>query len=278
MTIGTKYNIGYVIGKGADAEVRAATEKQPNGRQLAVKILKINNEDEKYRFKRELEVTKSLVHENIIKFYDVSEEEGAMYIFMERGGKTLEKYAEECGGENGMEEIVVRNLFLQIVNAISFIHSKGICHRDIKLENVLVDENSQKAVIIDFGFCGLVKNDSSVFSDSVGSPLFNSPEKIINQVSQIKSGYCGKSSDVWSLGVCLYYMLNACYPFYPYGSMSMEELTQQILSTDVFLSPSLSNDANDLISKLLDKNPQRRITISQVLDHPFLKPTLQSVI
>jgi serine/threonine protein kinase len=271
MTIGN-YNIGYVIGKGADAEVRVATEKSQNGRQLAVKILKINNEDEKYRFRRELEVTKSLAHENIIKFYDVSEEDGAMYIFMEKGGKTLEKYAEECGGENGMDEIVVKNLFLQLVNAVNFIHSKGIC------QNVLVDENTHKVVLIDFGYCGLVQNESSVFNDSVGSPLFNSPEKILNQVSQSKNGYCGKSSDLWALGVCLSYMLNGCYPFFPFGTMSMEELTQQILSSDVFLSPTVSIDANDLISKLLDKNPLRRITISQVLDHPWLNSNLQSVI
>ena len=272
MTLGG-YNIGYLLGSGADGEVRLATENTPSNRQFAVKILKVKNEDEKMRFKRELDVTRSLHHDNIIKFHDVKEHDGAIYLFMELiKGTTLEKYSEQNGG-NGLPETVARQLFIQLANAVSFIHSKGICHRDIKLENVLVDQQTNKATLIDFGYCGLVQNGNSLFSDSVGSPLFNSPEKLMNTTcpGQATSVYCGKSSDVWSLGVCLFYMLNGYYPFFPYSSYGVDELKEQIINNQVYPNPMLSNEANDLLLRMLDKDPQKRITIHQVLEHSFVK-------
>jgi len=272
MTIGN-YDIGFLIGKGADAEVRVATEKTSSQKQFAVKILKIKSEEEKLRYKRELEVTKALSHDNIIKLYDVKEDEGSLYLFMDLiKGLTLEKFSEQ-NGENGLNENLARHIFAQLINAVSFIHSKGVCHRDIKLENVLIDEKTKKVILIDFGYCGLIQNDSSFFKDSVGSPLFNSPEKILTQVQpgQTVGGYCGKSADIWSLGVCLYFMLNGCYPFFPYSSYGMEELTDLIINGEFFLSPTLSLEAADLLCKLLEKNPQKRITIQKILEHPFLK-------
>jgi len=269
MTIGN-YEIGFLLGKGSDGEVRLATEKTFAQKQFAVKILKIKTEEEKLRFRRELEVTKSLSHENIIKFYDVKEDEGSLYLFMDLiKGLTLEKFSEQ-NGENGLNENLARHLFGQLVNAVSFIHSKGVCHRDIKLENILVDDKAKKVVLIDFGYCGVIQNDSTLFNDSVGSPLFNSPEKIFNHLQPGQVGYCGKSADVWSLGVCLYYMLNGCYPFFPYSSYGTEELADLIINSDLFLPPTLSDDASDLLSKLLEKNPQKRLSIHEIVDHPFL--------
>jgi len=272
MTIGN-YDIGFLLGKGADGEVRLATDNTSSSRkQFAVKILKIKTEEDKIRFKRELDVTKSLNHENIIKFHDVKEEQDCLYLFMDLvKGTTLEKFSENDG--NGLSESTARPLFVQLANALSFIHSKGICHRDLKLENVLVDEKTNKVFLIDFGYCGLVQNGSSNFNDSVGSPLFNSPEKVVNQLQagQSSMGYCGKTADVWSLGICLFYMLNGYYPFFPHSTYGTEELYEQILNGQLYANPFLSPEANDLLSKMLEKNPSKRISVHQVLEHPFVK-------
>lgn len=256
------FNIGYLIGSGADAEVRLASLS--DGKQYAVKILKIKSDDQRDRFKREIEITKFLNHENIIKFYETKEmDEGTIYLFMQHiKGQNLDKHMSEY--EDGIEEKKVKGLFYQLINAVTFIHSQGIYHRDIKLENILLDEDLQKVYLIDFGYCGLTSsNGSTMFNEPVGSPLYLCPEKIKNVP------YCGQSSDVWSLGVCLFKLLNGFYPFYPYDTMGNQELAELILNSDVYFNPTLSPLANDLLSKMLDKNPQNRLTVHQILEHPW---------
>lgn len=257
------FNIGYLIGNGADAEVRLASLS--DGKQYAVKILKIKNDDQRERFKREIDITKFLNHENIVKFYDARElDEGTIYLFMQHiKGQNLDKYMDQF--EEGLDEKKVKTLFSQLVNAICFIHSQGIFHRDLKLENLLLDEESEKIYLIDFGYCGLSSNGSSIFNEPVGSPLYLCPEKIKNVP------YCGQSSDVWSLGVCLFKLLNGFYPFYPYDTMGNEELSDLILNSEPYYNSSTSKLANDLIFKMLEKNPHNRITIPQILEHPWFK-------
>lgn len=256
------FNIGYLIGNGADAEVRLASLS--DGKQYAVKILKIKNDDQRDRFRREIDITRFLKHENIVQFYDVKEmEEGTIYLFMQHiKGQNLEKYMNDF--EDGLDEKKVKGLFFQLLKAIYFIHSQGIYHRDIKLENLLLDESNEKIYLIDFGYCGLSStNGSTIFSEPVGSPLYLCPNRIKN------IPYCGQSSDVWSLGVCLYKLLNGFYPFYPYDTMEKSELAELVLNSDVYFNPTISPLANDLLSKMLDKNPQNRLTVHQILEHPW---------
>jgi serine/threonine protein kinase len=264
MTACLDFNIGYLIGNGADAEVRHASSLA-DGKQFAVKILKIKTEEQKERFKREIEITRYLAHDNIVKYYETKEgDEGTLYLFMDHiKGRNLEKLMDEY--EDGLEEKRVKGLFYQLINAIGFIHSRGIYHRDIKLENLMLDEDLEKIFLIDFGYCGLSSNGSTIFNEPVGSPLYLCPEKMRNLP------YCGPSSDVWSLGICLFKLLNGFYPFYPHETMSNEELSDQILNSDVYINPCLTSFANDLLCRMLDKNPLNRITIPQILNHPWFK-------
>lgn len=254
-------NIGYLIGNGADAEVRFASN--PDGKHFAVKILKIQNDDQKERFKREIEITKYLNHENIVKFYETKEgEEGTFYLLMQHiKGKNLDKYMDEY--ENGIDESRVKILFFQLLKAILFIHSQGIYHRDIKLENLLLDEEMDRIFLIDFGYCGLSLNGSTIFNEPVGSPLYLCPEKMQN------IPYCARSSDVWSLGICLFKLLNGFYPFYPHETMSKEELSDLILNSEVYQNPDISPLANDLISKMLEKDTNKRISVVEIIKHPW---------
>jgi len=225
----------------------------------------MQSDDQKERFRREIEITKFLNHDNIVKFYDTKEgEEGTFYLFMEHiRGQNLDKYMNDY--DDGIEEIRVKNLFRQLINAICFIHSQGIYHRDIKLENLLLDEELERIYLIDFGYCGLSSNGSTMFCDPVGSPLYLCPEKIRNLP------YCGKSSDVWSLGICLFKLLNGFFPFYPHETMGTEELANKILNSQVYINSTLTSLANDLLKRMLEKNPEKRLSIHQIMDHPWLK-------
>jgi len=258
---GLDFQIGYLIGSGADAEVRLASLS--DGKQLAVKIMKVKDDDQRERFNKEIKITKLLDHDNIVKYYETKESnEGIIYLLMQHiRGKNLDKYMDEY--DCGMDENRTKKLFYQLMQAIKFIHSKGVYHRDLKLENLLLDEESEKLYLIDFGYCGLSNNGSSIFNEPVGSPLYSCPEKMKNVP------YCAQSSDVWSLGICLFRLLNGFYPFYPHDTNGIEELSNQVLYSDVYMNPEISPQANDLLLKMLDKNPQRRLNVQQILSHDW---------
>lgn len=237
-----------------------------DGKQFAVKILKVKNDDQRERFKREIEIAKILNHDNIVKYYETKEvDEGTIYLLMQHiKGSNLESYMDEY--DTGLEEQKAKKLFLQLIQAINFIHSQGIYHRDLKLENLMFDQESEKVYLIDFGYCALnSEKGSSIFNDPVGSPLYSCPEKMKN------TPYCAQSSDIWSLGICLFRLLNGFYPFYPHDTNGIEELSDQVINADVYINPELSPQANDLLINMLHKNPQRRFSVQQILNHPWFK-------
>ena len=151
-----------------------------------------------------------------------------------------------------LSEEMSKIIFKQILLGLQHIHSKGILHRDIKLENILLDKNGV-VKIADFGVSHPnVVIDQRMF-DSCGTPAYIAPEMIL------KKGYFNFTVDLWSSGVVLYALLNGTIPF---RSNDISDLNTAILTADyTFINPNISDECIDLISKLLDPNPLTRFTV-----------------
>ena len=145
-------------------------------------------------------------------------------------------------------------IFKQVVDGIYYLHSKNIIHRDIKLENLLLDEN-KTLKIIDFGFSICVKNDQRI-NNFCGTPTYMAPEIVS------KKEYFGAPVDVWALGVLLYVLLCGTFPF---KAQEEKELYKKIIKGTYEFPHHLSYGAKNLISKMLFYNPFERIQTKDVI-------------
>ncbi|KAJ3127931.1 hypothetical protein HK100_009463 [Physocladia obscura] len=185
-------------------------------------------------------------------------------------------------GRELFEYIVRRNylpepeavkFFAQIVVGVSYLHSVGIVHRDLKLENILLDSN-QNIVIADFGFASqTVRNNSELLETSCGSPAYAAPELVL------KDSYSGVAADIWSCGVILYSMLAGYLPFdddpsNPDGA-NIHLLYQYIMSAKPQYPDYLSADAKDLIGMMLVTDPDKRAGLADVMGHSWLAPAVE---
>jgi serine/threonine protein kinase len=147
------------------------------------------------------------------------------------------------------------------MEGLKYIHSKNIVHRDIKLDNILIDL-SNTIKICDFGVSKVLKSPDEIMYDQCGTPAYIAPEVFGN------SGYKGFSCDIWSLGVTLYYMLEGEQPF---KGRSIEELKKNICSKNYQNIELISKEAEDLLDKMLTLNPEERITLDEILKHKWIK-------
>ena len=251
-----------IIGEGNYGEVRKVIYKKKKDKNFAIKILKKNEENLKY-FERELNIMKILDHPNIIKFCEIYVSNKNFYIIMEHcSGESLRNYLKK---KKFLTESETKNFFYQICKALNYLHNIGIAHRDLKLENFLFKSEKKKILkIIDFGLAKDFNNES--LKSFIGTPYYVSPEIVSGKLYNEKC-------DEWSLGVCLFKMLTGMYPFL---ANDITELTDGILNQDfkknlVFLENEnkLSLEVLDLLGKLLDKNPKKRIGIREVLEHKW---------
>ena len=153
-----------------------------------------------------------------------------------------------------LKEDECKYIFKQIVEGIVYLHSKNIIHRDIKLENLLLDE-IKTLKIIDFGFSVCVKPDQKI-NNFCGTPTYMAPEIVS------KKEYSGAPVDVWALGVLLYVLLCGTFPF---KAQDEKELYRKIIKGTFDFPPHLSYGAKNLIAKLLMYNPFDRIESKDVI-------------
>lgn len=181
--------------------------------------------------------------------------------------------------KRGLPESDARWFFQQLVLGMDYCHRKGVCNRDIKLENTLLVLQPDKKPLLKMCDFGYSKSDNldSVARSKVGTPGYTAPEVITTLPGK---SYDGKIADVWSAGVMLYTMLFARYPFERSEdkALSPTDRTQKVLRRIIAVdyeipsSPAISADCKDLMKKLLVKDPQERLTLHQVMHHPwFLK-------
>ena len=145
------------------------------------------------------------------------------------------------------------------MEGIAYLHANKVVHRDIKLDNVLLDGHGN-IKIGDYGVSKRVNDDNEMLFEQCGTPAYIAPE-IVREI-----GYKGYPVDIWSAGVCLYAMLYGNVPFKP---NQMSDLNQMIMETQIEYKDTVSEESRDLMMRMLQKNPSKRLTAEEVLDHQW---------
>ena len=253
------YKIGRFLGKGAFGKVNLGLHVL-TGRLVAIKSLnkkKIDLEKLKRKITFETNILKSLHHTNIVKIYETFETEKFYMISMEYiSCGDLLNYVKK---RSKLTENIAKFIYKQIIKAVMYIHSKSIAHRDIKLDNILIDINSN-IKLCDFGVSKKLEKNV-LLNDQCGTPAYIAPEVFRGQ------GYDGTISDVWSTGVVLYAMLSGTVPF---KAPKLPELQKIVMKGTYNKIKGLSPECEDLFSKVLNIDPKLRITCIDILNHPWM--------
>ena len=257
------YKYGRIIGRGAFGKVNIGLNIL-TGRIVAIKSFNkknIINESSKKKILYETNLMRGLFHPSVTKILETFESEKYMLIIMEYiSGGNLQNFVKK---RRKLSEKMAKILFRQIIQGIKYIHSRGIVHRDIKLENILLDLNNI-IKICDFGVGKLVK-PNTILKGQCGTPVYMAPEIIKGE------GYHGFPVDIWSAGVALYIMLSGSLPFNKDKEHSLE---YAILNNEVKEIKDISEDANNLLKNILEKDPNKRYTANQILEHPWMNNNL----
>ncbi|KAM7537633.1 hypothetical protein Aperf_G00000063994 [Anoplocephala perfoliata] len=257
--VGT-YIIERTIGKGNFSFVKLARHTVTNVK-VAIKIIdktKLNEENLK-KAQREADILKALHHPNIIKLYQVMESEKLLCIVTEYlpNGELYEYIA-----RNGyLSEQVARHKFMEILSAVEHCHLNNVVHRDLKAENMLLDQH-MSIKLADFGF-GTFQPDgpNSLLTTWCGSPPYAAPEIFKGEP------YLGVSADIWSLGVILYVLVCGVLPF---NAQEVSGLRRQVLEEHVRVPYWLSISCEDLLKRMLAKSPSKRPSIAEIYNSKWL--------
>lgn len=251
-----RYELGRTLGEGNFGKVKFA-QNLDSGLPFAVKILEksriihLNITDQ---IKREIATLKLLKHPNVVRLHEVLASKSKIYMVLEyvTGGELFDKIA----SKGRLQEAEGRKLFQRLIDGVSYCHNKGVFHRDLKLENILLDSKGN-IKISDFGLSALPQHfrDDGLLHTTCGSPNYVAPEVLANR------GYDGATSDIWSCGVILYVILTGYLPF---DDRNLAVLYQKIFKGDVKLPKWLSPGAQNLLKKILDPNPVKRITMAGI--------------
>ncbi|XP_034239589.1 LOW QUALITY PROTEIN: serine/arginine repetitive matrix protein 2-like [Thrips palmi] len=250
-----RFDIIKKLGQGTYGKVQLGINKE-TGQEVAIKTIKkskIESEADLVRIRREIQIMSSVQHPNIIHIYEVFENREKMVLVMEyaAGGELYDFLSER----KVLGEEEARRLFRQIATAVYYCHKHKICHRDLKLENILLDETGS-AKIADFGLSN-VFDETRLLGTFCGSPLYASPEIVQG------TPYHGPEVDCWSLGVLLYTLVYGAMPF---DGSNFKRLVKQISQGDYF-EPKKPSPASPLIREMLTVSPAKRADIVKICSH-----------
>ncbi|KAK3024386.1 hypothetical protein RJ639_043290 [Escallonia herrerae] len=257
-----KYELGRLLGCGAFAKVYYARDVK-TGLSVAVKIInkkKIVGTSLMSNIKREISIMRRLSHPNIVKLFEVLATKSKIYFVMEfvKGGELFAKIA-----KGKFSEDLSRKYFQQLISAVGYCHSRGVYHRDLKPENLLLDENGDLKVS-DFGLSavtGQIRTDGLLHT-LCGTPAYVAPEILTRR------GYDGAKVDVWSCGVVLY-VLTAGY--LPFNDPNLMMMYKKIYKGEFRCPKWMSSDLKRFLSRLLDTNPDTRITVDEITRDPWFR-------
>ena len=263
----SKYEIGQELGKGAYAKVKLAINKITKEK-FAIKIYekeKLNSNSKKSCVFKEIQILRKLNHKNIAKLIEVISTEKQILIVQEliEGISLREYYNNEIRNQKGIsihKESIFKKIFYQIFSAMDYIHKKNIAHRDIKLENILLKSNYE-IKIIDFGF-GMLNPEKKLQKFFCGTPNYMPPE-----IAE-KKPYVGQLADMWSLGVLVYKIFCADFPF---KGKDEKELYKSIKSGKFSYAKYTPEYAKKIIGSLIVLDPNKRISCEDVLKSDWLK-------
>ena len=253
------YVICEQIGHGAYADVYKGIHK-PTHQKVAIKIINLSliSDEDEVCLAREVATLLQVDHPNIVFTYEYINDGSHLYIFSELISDCM--MLDKINDLHGLPEKMARKYFNDILSAVAYLHkSRLIVHRDIKLQNILLEKNGC-AKLIDFGFCNSQHFIKS-FNSFVGTPGFTAPEIIDS------TGY-DESCDIFSLGVCLYAMVVGKTPY------QMQNEDSNLLRTEIEelnYPDTLSEPLKDLLKHMMDGDPSKRIKIDDIVRHPWVR-------
>lgn len=198
---------------------------------------------------------KKFEHPNIVRLYDSFETVKEIYLIQEYiSGVSLYQFIKNKSQKRILPEEVVIHFFRQIAEGVRYLHGQRVCHRDLKLENIIIDDRNN-VKIIDFGF-SVQQTDDAKLKVFCGTPSYMAPEIIQ------KKEYNGYATDIWSLGIILFVMLAGMFPF---NGATEKELYGKICRGGLFHMPeTIPFEARRLIQQLLHFDPHKRLTAKQL--------------
>jgi serine/threonine protein kinase len=267
-----QWKIGRTIGKGSSGRVKIAKHASTD-QYAAVKIVpkglimssrlsmsEAGTKAEKLLLgiEREIVIMKLIDHPNVLSLYDVWETNDDLYLVMEYvpGGELFDYLVRK--GRLPQHEAL--HYFQQICYAVDYCHRFNICHRDLKPENLLLDQH-KNIKVADFGMAAW-QADENLLETSCGSPHYASPEIVAGK------SYNGTASDIWSCGIILFALLTGRLPF---DDDNIRTLLQKVKTGQFDMPTDIDLQARDLLARMLEKDPELRITMPEIMAHPFFR-------
>ncbi|KAH9288728.1 hypothetical protein KI387_032845, partial [Taxus chinensis] len=258
-----KYELGRTLGEGAFSKVKFARNME-SGEGVAIKVLekeKVLKHKMVQQIKREIATMKLIKHPNVVQLHEVMASKTKVYIVLEfvMGGELFDKIVDH----GRLRENEARKYFQQLINAVDYCHSRGVSHRDLKTENLLLDSYGNLKVS-DFGLSALPQQvrEDGLLHTTCGTPNYVAPEVVSDK------GYDGATADLWSCGVILFVLMAGYLPF---DESNIMTLYKKICKADFTCPPWFSSSVKKLISRILDPNPKTRITASKILENEWFK-------
>ncbi len=265
--LANKYRILSLIGAGGMANVYKAVQTTGTHRTVAIKVLKEeyeNDADFLRRFRQEAHAVLNLSHDNIVRSYDVGEQDGHQFIVLEYvGGDTLKDKIRKEGALPPQRAV---SIGAQVLDALAHAHERGIIHRDIKPQNVIVTPRN-KAKLADFGIARDVSSSTMTFAGTnvLGSVHYIAPE-------QAKGNPVTVESDLYSMGISLYEMLTGELPFTGDTPVSIAlKHLQEDVPPVILTNPAVPKALNDVIMKATRRDPNQRYHSAKAMRQDLLR-------
>ncbi|KAK8507293.1 hypothetical protein V6N13_070080 [Hibiscus sabdariffa] len=262
-----KYQLGRLLGHGSFAKVHEATSIDDSSNVVAIKIIdktKTVAAAMEPRIISEVTAMRRLQqHPNILKIHEVMATRTKIYLVMEfaSGGELFGKLLRR----GKLTETTARRYFTQLVSALHFCHQNGVAHRDVKPQNLLLDQNGILKVS-DFGLSALPEHlNNGLLHTACGTPAYVAPEVLRGK------GYDGSKADAWSCGVILFVLLAGKLPF---DDSNLVGMYKKIHRREFEFPSWISNPVKAIIRQLLDPNPDTRMSLVKVMETPWLKRSL----
>ncbi|CAN6323241.1 unnamed protein product [Urochloa humidicola] len=267
-----KYELGALLGRGNFAKVYRA-RCLAGGDPVAVKVLDkaglaatSSGSAMAARVVREVSAMRRLRHPNVLRLHEVLATRSKVYLVMELapGGDLLSRLASLPSRR--LPEHAARRVFLHLASALAYSHARGVFHRDVKPQNVLLDAAGDLKVT-DFGLAALpdsVRDDGRLHT-ACGTPAFAAPEVLRRRA------YDGAKADAWSCGVILFVLLAGHLPF---DDANIADMCRRAHRREYAFPAWVSRPARRLVSRLLDPNPDTRLAVAELAGHPWFKRSL----
>ncbi|KAJ2368676.1 hypothetical protein H4S01_001455 [Coemansia sp. RSA 2610] len=280
-SLDSKYQItDTILGTGTFAQIRLACRKD-TGKQMAVKIMERRDFSMNgtasggTNYIHEVSILHAIRHANIVRVYDVFETERHVYIFMPmlRGGDLFD-YVSDNGR---LDEDEAKFILYQVLLALKYLHDHGVTHRDLKPENTLLvsKEPYSQVMLTDFGMAKVTGQQQQRMNTMCGTFQYIAPEMLVPGIrpGQALDGGYTKKVDCWSLGVMTYAVVSGLMPFSD-NDVGPKVLFAQIKSGHVDFTPgcwrTISIECQSFIRKLLQVDPEQRMSVDQALKHPWI--------